>query len=178
MNGQGSRAAEIGSAFRVPVRDEAFGQLDRVGGRVDLHIGGNQDIVADADFVAVHEGAIHVDRHIAADVDVAPVVTQEGRGDGNMGAHAPEDLVEETCAFLLPVVGQGIVGGEQVARRALVFEEDRVVTVVEFPSEAFFEFVHSLHDVANLVPHQETGCFKVVGGTMSHRQLACGQLPR
>ena len=76
-NRQGAGMAEVGATFRIPVVNESFLQIDWVGRRVDLHVGSDQNIVADPDFIAVYKRAIHVDRHIIAEVHIAAVIAEE-----------------------------------------------------------------------------------------------------
>ena len=55
-----------------------FLREDRVPGGVDLHIGRNQDIIADSDRLIVDKRTVHIDDHIAADKNIFPVVAVKG----------------------------------------------------------------------------------------------------
>ena len=76
-NRQGIRVTDICCSVLCFCWCQPLIQFNRVGSRIDLHIGGYQYIVADNDFVAVHKGASGVYADIVTYADVAAIITDE-----------------------------------------------------------------------------------------------------
>jgi hypothetical protein len=79
---------------------DAFGGLDRVRGRVELHLGGEHDVVPDLDRGAVEEDAVKVGVEALAHLDVAAVVAVERRFDVGAFAGLAQELLEQLRSLL------------------------------------------------------------------------------
>ena len=69
-NRQSVGTTKISAASRCPFRIEAVAQLNGMCRRMDLHIRGNQDVIANRDFIAVDESTSHVNRDIIAYINI------------------------------------------------------------------------------------------------------------
>ena len=141
-DGQGIGAAKVCRWVRLPARGQPLGQLHRMGGGIKLHIGGDQNLIPYGNGVAIHKGTVHIDRYVVAYVNIPPIVAEKRLGDGNMIAHGAQQLAQNGFLFPLLIILQAVVPLQQLAGPALHLQEYRVVAVVIFPCQAFFQFRH------------------------------------
>lgn len=85
-------AAEVFSVLGIPVWREPVCKFHRVGGSVDLHVGGDQYIVADIDSVTVHKCTIHVDGYICSYMYIPSVITYEWESNRYVVPHTSKQL--------------------------------------------------------------------------------------
>ena len=84
------------------------GQFYRMSCRVKLYIGGDKDIVADGDPVAVHKGTVHIDFTMIAKVNIIAVVRIKRCGNPQIfplsaelgaGSVVTKDIPDNTIAY-------------------------------------------------------------------------------
>lgn len=134
--------ADVFNALRRFNRGEALIQVNGMRSGVNLHVGGDQHIAANGDFIAVHERAAHIDSDVIPDMDIAAVVASKGVAYGDFSAYAAKHFLQDLVLLLLMVVRQGIVFHQEAVCLGLEFQEHLVVAVIPFSRHAFFQFSH------------------------------------
>ncbi len=105
-DGEGVGAAKIFFAIRAAVGGQPIGQFYGMGRSGQVHIGGNEHIVTDDDFIAVDEHAIQVDGDIRAYLYMAAITTDEGCTHGDIMPYFAEKFFQDVGAlFFLFVAG-------------------------------------------------------------------------
>lgn len=108
----------------------ALGGVGRMGSSVNFHVRSYQHTVAYVDAVVVDKGAIHVDNHVVAHMDVLAVLAMEVNVHMNGVSHTPKQLPEQLpLRLLIGVVAavqkpQQPLGTQREAHRGLVARED------------------------------------------------------
>ena len=72
--------------------------------RIDLHVGGDEDVVPDVDAVVVDERAVHVDHDVVADEDVAAEFAMKINVEMNALSHVSEEFAHQALFFFAVVV--------------------------------------------------------------------------
>ena len=95
----GARNGSAEAFARNVFGDEALGKTRRVRPRIDLHVGGDEDVVPDVDAVVVDERAVHVDHDVVADEDVAAEFAMKINVEMNALSHVSEEFAHQALFF-------------------------------------------------------------------------------
>ena len=79
---QGISAAEVLSGSGTPVRSQPVNQFYRMRRRIELHIGGDQNIVSDGYRIAVYECTVHVYGYIVSQMDISSIIADKRQANG------------------------------------------------------------------------------------------------
>src|SRR5690348_12349810 len=112
-------------------------RVERMQRREDLDAGSEQGVVADADFAHVEDGAVEIEEHPGAEMDVRAVVAVEGRLHPHAVATGAEQFLEYAAPSALLRVLASVQRGAQRSRALARSREFRIARVVELAGEHF-----------------------------------------
>ena len=85
-----------------------------MGRGVDADVGADEDVAADVDTPRIKRGEVAIDEAEVSDVDVRPIVKEDGWHEVAPFAHCAEERANGLAGFFVLVGAQGVIALDEI----------------------------------------------------------------